>query len=126
MKVLGWWGVQSVLPKDVFGLAEAVVFGINGGCMRDLGALIFLVTAWFMWFWRNLKVFGTGDMFEEGILDSIQSKSFLWLKSKEQGCDFSYTDWILRPLECRNAIVQHGKNLKSYKKLHRVMNQGEL
>ncbi|GKV41009.1 hypothetical protein SLEP1_g48590 [Rubroshorea leprosula] len=46
MKVLGWWGVQSVLPKDIFGLADAVVAGINGGSWTDLGPLIFLVTAW--------------------------------------------------------------------------------
>ncbi|GLT45512.1 hypothetical protein SLA2020_193400 [Shorea laevis] len=77
MKLLGWWGVQSVLSNDVFGLAEAIMFGINGGCLMDLGALIFLITAWFVWFWRNQKVFGTGEMLGERILDSIQSKSFL-------------------------------------------------
>ncbi|GKV32613.1 hypothetical protein SLEP1_g41207 [Rubroshorea leprosula] len=100
MFVLGWWGVQSALPNDVFGMADAVVAGINGGSER----------------------------FEERILDSIQSKSFFWLKNKEQGCSFSYTDWILRPLECKKAIVQHGRNLRNYKRLYasadRVQVQG--
>ncbi|GKU93253.1 hypothetical protein SLEP1_g6860 [Rubroshorea leprosula] len=45
-EVLGWWGVQSALPKDVFGLADVVVLGINGGCWTELGTLIFLVTTW--------------------------------------------------------------------------------
>ncbi|GKV32445.1 hypothetical protein SLEP1_g41054 [Rubroshorea leprosula] len=46
MKVLGWWGVQSPLPKDVFGLADVVVAGINGGCWTEVGTLVFLVTTW--------------------------------------------------------------------------------
>ncbi|GLT59469.1 hypothetical protein SLA2020_322840 [Shorea laevis] len=126
MKVLGWWGVQSVLPNDVFGLAEAIMSGINGGCLMDLGAFIFLITAWFVWFWRNQKVFGTGEMLGKRILDSIQSKSFFWLKSKDPGGGFSYTDLLLRPLECNKAIVQHGRNIKSYKKMHCARKQGDL
>ncbi|GKV25759.1 hypothetical protein SLEP1_g35153 [Rubroshorea leprosula] len=122
MKVLGWWGVQSALPKNVFGLADAVVAGINGGSWTDLGPLIFLVTAWYVWFWRNLKVFGAGERFEEQILDSIQFKSFFWLKNKEQGCSFSFTYWMLRPLECKKAIVQHGRNLRNYKRMYKVLN----
>ncbi|GKU89268.1 hypothetical protein SLEP1_g3431 [Rubroshorea leprosula] len=38
-KVLGWWGVQSPLPKDVFGLADVVVAGINGECWTEVKGL---------------------------------------------------------------------------------------
>ncbi|GKV26427.1 hypothetical protein SLEP1_g35728 [Rubroshorea leprosula] len=117
MKVLGWWEIQSVLPNDLFSLVESVVFGISGGVLKDLGALMFLVTAWFIWYWRNMYVFRTEGMSEEQLFESIQAKSFLWLKNKEPGCVFSYTDWMLRPRECREAIVQHHKNLKSARKL---------
>ncbi|GKV18280.1 hypothetical protein SLEP1_g28685 [Rubroshorea leprosula] len=117
MKVLGWWEIQSVLPNDMFSLVESVVFGISGGVLKDLEALMFLVTAWFIWYWRNMYVFRTEVMPEKQLFKSIQAKSFLWLKNKEPGCVFSYTDWMLRPRECKEAIVQYRKNLKSVRKL---------
>ncbi|GKV07275.1 hypothetical protein SLEP1_g19071 [Rubroshorea leprosula] len=117
MKVLGWWEIQSVLPNDVFSWVELVVFEISGGVLKDLGALMFLVTAWFIWYWRNLYVFRKEGMSEEQLFESIQAKSFLWLKNKEPGCVFSYTDWMLRPRECRENIVQYRKNLKSARNL---------
>ncbi|GKV09904.1 hypothetical protein SLEP1_g21338 [Rubroshorea leprosula] len=74
--------------------------------------------------WSNFIIFyvgvrGTEVMIEGQLFESIQAKSFLWLKNKEPRCVFSYTDWMLRPRECREAIVQHCKNLKSAKKLQR-------
>ncbi|GKV27386.1 hypothetical protein SLEP1_g36559 [Rubroshorea leprosula] len=120
-KVLGWWGLQSVLPNDIFGLAESVVYGISGGCLKELGDLIFLVTAWLVWYWRNMKVFGPVLQAEVRLLESIQAKSFLWIKNKEPGCVFSYTDWISRPIDCKEAIVQHRHNLKKYKKMQCVV-----
>ncbi|GKU93870.1 hypothetical protein SLEP1_g7429 [Rubroshorea leprosula] len=101
------------------GVKGYVVFGISGGVLKDLRALMFLVTAWFIWYWRNMYVFRTKGMSEEQLFESIQAKSFLWLKNKEPGCVFSYTDWMLRPRECREVIVQHRKNLKSARKLQR-------
>ncbi|GKV09841.1 hypothetical protein SLEP1_g21281 [Rubroshorea leprosula] len=117
MKVLGWWEIQGVLPNDLFSWVELVVFEIGGGVLKELGALMFLVTAWFIWYWRNLYVFRSEGMSEEQLFESIQAKSFSWLKNKEPGCVFSYTDWMLRPRECREAIVQHRKNLKSARNL---------
>ncbi|GKV37063.1 hypothetical protein SLEP1_g45131 [Rubroshorea leprosula] len=54
--------LESALPKDVFRLADVVMAGINGGCWTELGTLVFLVTAWYVWFWRNLKVFGADSL----------------------------------------------------------------
>ncbi|GLU05147.1 hypothetical protein SLE2022_222630 [Rubroshorea leprosula] len=121
MKILDWWGLQSVLPNNLFGLVEYVVYGIGGGRLKELGALIFLVGAWFVWYWRNIKVFQTVSMTEAQLLESIQAKSFLWLKNKEFGCVFSYTDWVSNPMDCREAIVQYRKDLKNYKQLQRLM-----
>ncbi|GLT33516.1 hypothetical protein SLA2020_080980 [Shorea laevis] len=121
MKVLGWWGLQSVLPNNIFGLVESVVYGIGGESLKEVGALIFLVGAWFVWYWRNIKVFQIAPMTETQLLESIQAKSFLWLKNKELGCVFSYTNWLSKPMDCREAIVQYRKNLKRYKQLQRLM-----
>ncbi|GKV44252.1 hypothetical protein SLEP1_g51449 [Rubroshorea leprosula] len=114
MKVVQWWGLQGVLSKDIFGVAEFVTHGISGGCLADLGAFIFLIVGWFMWFRRNRQVFGTELMSEELVLEYIQHKSFLWLKNKEKGCGFSYQEWVSSPMECRAAIAQHRKNRKMY------------
>ncbi|GLT38064.1 hypothetical protein SLA2020_123340 [Shorea laevis] len=118
-KVLRWWGLQGALSKDIFGLAEFVVHGISGGCLVDLGAFIFLIAAWFIWFWRNMQVFGTKLMSEVLVLEYIQHKSFLWLKNKEKGCVFSYLEWVSRPMECRESILQHRNNRKIYHMLQR-------
>ncbi|GLT79032.1 hypothetical protein SLA2020_505420 [Shorea laevis] len=121
MKVLDWWGLQSALPNDIFSLAESVVYGIGGEILKELGALIFLVGAWFVWYWRNIKMFKTASMTETQLLESIQAKSFLWLKNKEAGCVFTYTDWLSKPMDCREAIVQYRKNSKRYKQLKQLM-----
>lgn len=121
MKELGWWGLQGVLPNDIFGLVEFVVHGISGGCLVDYGPSFFFIVAWFIWFWRNMKVFKIGLMYEVLLLEYIQHKLFLWLKNREIGCVFSYQDWVIRPIDCRDVIVQHCKNLKIYRKLQRDM-----
>ncbi|GKV32405.1 hypothetical protein SLEP1_g41015 [Rubroshorea leprosula] len=110
---------KGVLSKDIFGVAEFVTHGISGGCLAELGAFIFLIVVWFMWFWRNRQVFGTELMSEELVLEYIQHKSFLWLKNKEKGCGFSYQEWVSRPRECRAAITQHRQNRKIYQRWQR-------
>ncbi|GKV01549.1 hypothetical protein SLEP1_g14096 [Rubroshorea leprosula] len=75
--VLGWWGVQSALPNDVFGLADAVVAGINGGSWTDLGPLIFLVTACSgCCVYAIERLAGDGNVKFEGVSMSIEARDF--------------------------------------------------
>ncbi|GKV04538.1 hypothetical protein SLEP1_g16691 [Rubroshorea leprosula] len=114
-------GSYSVKVAYDFLTPKYVVYGIGGGSLKELGALIFLVGAWFVWYWRNIKVFQTGSMTEAQLVESIQAKSFIWLKNKESDCVFSYIDWVSHPMDCREAIVQYRKDLKNYKQLQRLM-----
>ncbi|GKV48894.1 hypothetical protein SLEP1_g55681 [Rubroshorea leprosula] len=105
---------QGVLSNNIFNLAEFVTHGISGGRLADLGAFIFLIVAWFIWFRRSMQVFDTKLLSAELVLEYIQHKSFLWLKNKEKGSVFSYQEWVSSPMECREAIIQHRNNQKLY------------
>ncbi|GKV49628.1 hypothetical protein SLEP1_g56369 [Rubroshorea leprosula] len=114
VKVLSWWGIEVVLPSIVEGVAEFFLYGLGKVVGKELGASIFLVTSWYIWYWRNCTVFKGDVVLKEGLLDMIQEKTFLWVKNKVQGCVFSVWDWKLNPNECAVAMRNHKRMQKEF------------
>ncbi|GKV30486.1 hypothetical protein SLEP1_g39289 [Rubroshorea leprosula] len=93
--------MESILPDQIW---------------RELGACLFLIGSWYIWYWRNIRVFQNKGECRDGLLHMIQSKMFLWIKNKVVGSLFSLFDWQFHPLECATAIRKHRSPLREFRK----------
>ncbi|GKV02912.1 hypothetical protein SLEP1_g15289 [Rubroshorea leprosula] len=116
MKVFKWWGVEVVMPGTVRGVVDFFLWcwGSVGG--KELGACMFLVTSWYLWFWRNSLVFRNNGEMKEQLLELIQVKSYLWIRNKVNGCVFSLAQWQSNPKECAKELKSFKKSLKLFTK----------
>ncbi|GLT58399.1 hypothetical protein SLA2020_312940 [Shorea laevis] len=96
-----------VLPETVREVAE-IFLGIMGRVIgQEVSVCLVLVVSWYLWFWRNEKVFGSVRDHREQILERIQANSFFWIKHKVAGCAFSYSQWQLNRVECAAEVKRH-------------------
>ncbi|GLT32893.1 hypothetical protein SLA2020_075240 [Shorea laevis] len=114
VKVFNWWGLQIVIPDTVKGMVELFLSSLGRIADKEVIACIFLVGNWFLWYWRNVKVFGGEGDFKEQLLDMIQSKSFFWIKHKTVGGAFSFSQWQLNPVECAKETQKYKRCLKAF------------
>ncbi|GKV34384.1 hypothetical protein SLEP1_g42759 [Rubroshorea leprosula] len=116
VKVLNWWGIEIVMLNTVRGVVDFFLFDLGRIIGKELGACVFLVVAWYLWYWRNACVFKNYGSLQECLLDKVQMKSFFWIKNKVDGCAFSLYEWQMNPIECALAIKRHKRLLKSFQK----------
>ncbi|GKV27293.1 hypothetical protein SLEP1_g36479 [Rubroshorea leprosula] len=114
--VMSWWGLQVVMPNTVGGVMEVFLYELGGMVGRELGACLFLVGSWYIWYWRNIRVFQNIGECRDGLLHMIQSKTFLWIKNKVAGSVFSIVDWKLNPRKCAAVIRKHRSLLRAFHK----------
>ncbi|GKV46852.1 hypothetical protein SLEP1_g53813 [Rubroshorea leprosula] len=114
--VLSWWGLESVLPNTVVGLAELFIGGLGKIVGKEMGSCIFLVVAWYLWYRRNVQVFRKDEGIPENLLERMQVKTFLWVKSKVNGCVFSFYEWQFCPMECAMSVKNHKRMRKQFYK----------
>ncbi|GLT31251.1 hypothetical protein SLA2020_059990 [Shorea laevis] len=119
VKVFHWWGLDVVLPDTVQGVAELFRCSLGRIVGKEISASIFLVVGWYVWFWRNDKVFGRGGEFKEQLLEMIQAKSFSWVKMNVAGCVFSFFQWKFNLRDCATAIKRHKRCLKLFHRQHK-------
>ncbi|GKV47235.1 hypothetical protein SLEP1_g54153 [Rubroshorea leprosula] len=105
-KVLSWWGLESVLPNTVGGMAEFFIGSLGSIIGKEMGSCIFLVVAWYLWYRRNIQVFRKDEGLPENLLERMQVKTFIWIKSKVNGCVFSFFEWQSCPMECAMAAYR--------------------
>ncbi|GKV22035.1 hypothetical protein SLEP1_g31939 [Rubroshorea leprosula] len=112
--VLRWWGLEFVLPNTVRGVAEFFIGSLGSIVGKEMGSCIFLVVAWYLWYRRNVQVFRKDEGLPENLLERMQVKTFIWIKSKVNGCVFSFCDWQSRPMECAMAVKNHKRLRKQF------------
>ncbi|GLT76723.1 hypothetical protein SLA2020_483660 [Shorea laevis] len=116
VQVFNWWGVEVVLPETVREVAE-LFLGILGKMIgKEVSACIFLVVSWYLWFWRNERVFGSAGDYREKMLERVQAKSFFWIKHKVAGCAFFFSQWQLNPVDCAAEVKRYKKCLSLFLK----------
>ncbi|GKV39565.1 hypothetical protein SLEP1_g47323 [Rubroshorea leprosula] len=74
------------------------------------------IWSWYIWYWRNIRVFQNKGECRDGLLHMIQSKTFFWIKNKVAGSVFSIVDWKLNPWECAAAMRKHKSLLRTFHK----------
>ncbi|GLT40896.1 hypothetical protein SLA2020_149960 [Shorea laevis] len=82
VEVLQWWGMETVIPNKVLGVADIFIQELGRIIGKEMGACIFLVSSWYLWYWRNDKVFNKGENVRGRLLEMVQAKSFFWIKNK--------------------------------------------
>ncbi|GKV27934.1 hypothetical protein SLEP1_g37047 [Rubroshorea leprosula] len=118
-QVLSWWGVESVLPNTVVGMTDFFLCGLGRIDGKEMGSCIFLVVAWYLWYRCNAQVFRKDEGLIENLLERVQVKTFLWIKSKVNGCVFSFHEWQSCPKECAMAVKNHKRMRKQFYKTFR-------
>ncbi|GLT87099.1 hypothetical protein SLE2022_051990 [Rubroshorea leprosula] len=121
VEVLKWWGMETVMPNNVLGVADIFVQDVGRIIGKEMGACIFLTVSWYLWYWRNGKVFNSGDNIRGRLVDMVQAKSFFWIKNKIQGCVFSFHEWKLNPVECASSMRRYKRELKLVHKQQKGM-----
>ncbi|GLU04440.1 hypothetical protein SLE2022_215870 [Rubroshorea leprosula] len=115
-QVLSWWGLESVLPNTVGGMAEFFIGSLGRIVGKEMGSCIFLVGAWYLWYRWNVQVFRKDEGLPENLLERMQVKTFIWIKSKVNGCVFSFYDWQSCPMECAMSVKNHKRMRKQFYK----------
>ncbi|GLT45582.1 hypothetical protein SLA2020_194050 [Shorea laevis] len=88
VKVIKWWGMDVVMPATVKGVADIFIYCLGNLVGKEMGACIFLVVSWYLWYWRNVLVFRNTRDIREQLLELIQIKSYFWIRNKVAGCAF--------------------------------------
>ncbi|GLT35512.1 hypothetical protein SLA2020_099580 [Shorea laevis] len=116
VQVFNWWGLVVVLPETMREIAE-LFLGILGRIIgQEVSACIFLVVGWYLWFWRNKRVFGGVGDYREQMLERIQAKSFFWIKHKVAVCAFSFSQWQLNLVKCAAEVKRYKRCLNLFLK----------
>ncbi|GKV32726.1 hypothetical protein SLEP1_g41312 [Rubroshorea leprosula] len=114
VKTIKWWGMEVVMPNTVKGVAEMFIYGIGSLVGKKMGACIFLVTAWYLWYRRNVLVFQREEDIKEQLLELIQVKTHFWVRNKVAGCAFSLVQWQSNLRECARELKWYKKSLKIF------------
>ncbi|GKV02160.1 hypothetical protein SLEP1_g14627 [Rubroshorea leprosula] len=120
-KVLQWWGMVTVMPNNVLSVADTFVNDLGKIIGKEMGACIFLVASWYLWYWRNGEVFNNGNNIRGRLMDMVQAKSFFWIKNKIHGCVFSFHEWKLKPVECALSVRKYKQMQKLFHKQQKGM-----
>ncbi|GKV43557.1 hypothetical protein SLEP1_g50836 [Rubroshorea leprosula] len=76
VEVLQWWGMVTIMPNNALGVVDIFVNDLGRIIGKEMGACIFLVVSWYLWYWRNGKVFNNGNNIRGRLMDMVQAKSF--------------------------------------------------
>jgi len=61
---------------------------------------LWVAIVWEVWSYKNKVVFKGGVVDAVEIFSLAQLKGWLWAKNKMKRTTFSYSDWILSPVQC--------------------------
>ncbi|GKV36624.1 hypothetical protein SLEP1_g44732 [Rubroshorea leprosula] len=115
-KVVKWWGFEIVMPATVRGVMDFFLWCLGSLAGKEMGACIFLVTSWYLWYWRNVLVFRSNEDLGDQLLELIQVKSYFWIRNKVNGSVFSLAQWQSNPTECAMELKSYKRSLKEFHK----------
>ncbi|GKV06313.1 hypothetical protein SLEP1_g18214 [Rubroshorea leprosula] len=76
VELLQWWGMVTVMPNNALSVADIFVNDLGRIIGKEMGACIFLVAAWYLWYWRNNEVFNNGR--KEGVQRKVWRGTWLF------------------------------------------------
>lgn len=104
MQVYKWLGMSMVLTNSVSQhFLHHVIPGINGRGSKA-ASLIWVATVGVIWNLRNGVVFRGVSVDTARILDSIQFRTWLWLKANNSSFGVSVYEWIENPRVCLEML----------------------
>ncbi|GLT99814.1 hypothetical protein SLE2022_172280 [Rubroshorea leprosula] len=115
-KVVKWWGLEIVMPATVRGVVDFFLWCLGSLAGKEMGACIFLVTSWYLWYWRNVLVFRSNEDLGDRLLELIQVKSYFWIRNKVSGSVFSLIQWQSNPTACAMELKSYKRSLKEFHK----------
>ncbi|GKA34291.1 reverse transcriptase domain, reverse transcriptase zinc-binding domain protein [Tanacetum coccineum] len=104
-RIFAWWQIGLV---DAFNLKD--MLGHKGvptirEKTRVLWEAVLVVTAYFMWKSRNIRVFKGKDQTSSRTFHDIQIKTFEWLCRRSNRYNFSWQQWLERLDNCGASLM---------------------
>nr|GEX12594.1 RNA-directed DNA polymerase, eukaryota [Tanacetum cinerariifolium] len=95
-KICNWWNVNEMEGDTFEGWASWILnLRLSSKHKRHLEGVCFTLW-WFIWAFRNKKVFGTDSPSKSNIFDDIVLYSFYWCRYRCRA-SFSWVDWLKNP-----------------------------
>lgn len=105
MRICRWLGISSVLQQEPKSLFLQFVSILGHGKNEKIAATMFWIAAigalWSHW---NKVVFNGVVVDIDNILELIQFKVWLWMKSLGRSFHASNSDWLLNPICCIKSL----------------------
>lgn len=105
MKIYNWLGIQTALPNNAeihFNLHENLLMVSKKFWMSM--DLIWIAAVSAIWQCRNGAVFRGESVETDRIVELVQFKVWLWLRSNESFFVSSCFEWIMNPVECLRML----------------------
>jgi hypothetical protein len=98
--VFSWLGVASILPPDLS--TGFAVMADMGGSKRRKSALLLLwqVTIWVIWRFRNDRLFNNKDVSAIEVVDSIKQLAWRWYLGRIAKQPCLLYEWLQEPWYC--------------------------
>lgn len=97
-KIQQWWGTSFPLPRSIQELMLQSQALTTVRAFNSLLQLVIVTSIWAIWFFRNNLVFRAKPWCVEEVFHFVQSRTFIWIKSKIQEAHFTFSDWVQFPL----------------------------
>ncbi|GLT27871.1 hypothetical protein SLA2020_028410 [Shorea laevis] len=104
MKCFSWWGYMAVLPNTTEEAYRQMALGFFNSKIQKVWSFVFVVISWSLWSARNNLIFRATEALVESTFETIQTRTFIWLKGKGKGFTFSLHEWSNNPLEWAKAV----------------------
>ena len=105
----GWFGLKIALPNKPCAHFMQHKNALKKRDKKGVWNIMRFATVWNIWIWRNKVVFNGGQVNTESVFESIQLRSWHWIKAYAKGCYFSFSDWLRAPSLCLEQITSGTK-----------------
>lgn len=93
-----WWNIPAIMPPSTLSLLEHCQFFTSHKGINHLIHLCCVCLLWSIWYARNNLRFKGLHWDPEQLFHFMQSCSFAWLRGLSPEIIFTWSDWILFPL----------------------------
>ncbi|GKV47542.1 hypothetical protein SLEP1_g54439 [Rubroshorea leprosula] len=95
-----WWGAEANIDIDCSKTFENFGEWSKETRTRQGWDCIWSAVVWTVWLARNQNLFQHKEVNARKMFELIQLRSFIWVKARNDRYAFTFSDWLLNPVEC--------------------------
>ncbi|GKV26644.1 hypothetical protein SLEP1_g35909 [Rubroshorea leprosula] len=99
-----WWGTEVRLERDCWNSFQRFGKWSKDPKVKEGWDCIWSTVIWTVWLARNQMIFQDKKTDPRKLLEIIQVRSFQWCTAKLDRYAFTFTDWLINPVECIKSL----------------------